>query len=64
MYLHFLHLERVQLLLDPLSECGREPAPRRGLAAAVIHSHRSATTPVKRLAFADNLSVYDTSLPA
>ena len=40
MYLHFLHLERVQLLLDPLGECGCEPTPCRRFAAAVVHAGR------------------------
>jgi hypothetical protein len=40
MYLHFLHLERIKLLLDPLSECRGEPAPCRWLAAAVVHARR------------------------
>ena len=42
MYLHFLHLERIKLLLDPLSECGGEPTPRRWLAPTVVHARRES----------------------
>lgn len=40
MHLHLLHLIRVQLLLDPLRERGRQATPRRGLAAPIVRRRR------------------------